>query len=94
MHECYDCFWYVSACNVKIQLVERIFLILLARNLLNIALFNSSTGVAKDIFCNDIIAPKPPKYVWVDFGNDFMGPAFFSKLPKQKMLVSYTPSNK
>ena len=46
--------------------------VLLTTNQVNIGLSNSSTGIVKNITCNnDRPAPKLPKFAWVDFGTAY-----------------------
>ena len=41
--------------------------------------------MVKDIvYDHDIPAPKLPKFVWVDFGEDYTGPSFFPNSPNRK----------
>ena len=59
--------------------------VLLTRNQLNIGLSNGSTGVVKDIIYNhDMPALKLPKFVWVNFGDNYTDPSFFPNDPNRK----------
>ena len=66
--------------------------VLLTRNLLNIGLSHRSMGIVKDIiYVEDKLAPKLPKFVWVDFGNDYTGSSFFPNDLNRKGLFPIYP---
>ena len=42
-------------------------------------LFNGPTGVIHDIvYKYGELAPEPPKYLWIDFDDQYKGPKYFT----------------